>query len=186
MADLRNIQVRRLTHTGEEQLIAVNFRKMLRDGDILQDLPLQDGDRIEVARATTVNNDELTEDARASFSPDQIAINIVGEVQRPGGVQVPPNTPMNQGILAAGGFNNRAQKGAVTLVRLEPNGTVSKREIAVDLSKGVEESGNPALRKGDTIIVKPSGLAKTSDFLNILGAPIGGAFSLLRLLGIVR
>jgi polysaccharide biosynthesis/export protein len=186
MADLRNIQVRRLTHTGEEQLVTVNFRKMLRDGDILQDLPLQDGDRIEVARATTINNEELARDSQVSFAPDQIGINIVGEVPRPGGVQVPPNTPMNQGILAAGGFNNRAKTSVVTLVRLEPNGTVSKRDINVDLSKGADEAGNPPLRKGDTIIVKRNGAAAAGDFLGTITAPIGGAFSLLRLLGIIR
>lgn len=186
MADLRNIQVRRLTSTGEEQLVTVNFRKMLRDGDILQDLPLQDGDRIEVARATTINNEELARDSLVSFAPDQIGINIVGEVPRPGGVQVPPNTPMNQGILAAGGFNNRAKTSVVTLVRLEPNGTVSKRDINVDLSKGADEAGNPPLRKGDTIIVKRNGAAATGDFFSTITAPIGGAFSLLRLLGIIR
>ncbi len=186
MADLRNIQVRRLTHRGEEQLVTVNFRKMLRDGDILQDLPLQDGDRVEVGRATTVNNEELTEDARSTLSPDRIAVNIVGEVQRPGGVEVAPNTPMNQGILAAGGFNDSARTSVVTLVRLEPNGTVSKREISVDLAKGVDESANPPLRKGDTIIVKPNGIAKFSRSLGILSAPVSGAFGLLRLLGIIR
>jgi polysaccharide biosynthesis/export protein len=185
MADLRNIRVRRLTHTGE-QLIPVNFWELLQSGDILQDLPLQDGDRIEVARATTANNSEQSITLGSSIAPDRIAINIVGEVQRPGGVEVPPNTPMNQGILAAGGFNNRAKKSVVTLVRLEPNGTVSKRDINVDFGKGIDEAGNPPLRKGDTIIVKRSGLSTIGDGLGILSAPVSGAFGLLRLLGIIR
>jgi polysaccharide biosynthesis/export protein len=187
MADLRNIQVRRLTHTGQEQLIPVDFWKLLQSGDTLQDLPLQDGDRIEVARATTtINNAELLLAASSPLSPDRIAINIVGEVIRPGGVEVAPNTPMNQGILAAGGFNNRAKKSVVTLVRLEPNGTVSKRDINVDLASGIDEAGNPPLRKGDTIIVKKNGLAIIGESIGTLTNPIGGAFSLLRLLGIIR
>jgi polysaccharide biosynthesis/export protein len=186
MADLRNIQVRRLTHTGQEQLVTVDFWKLLQSGDILQDLPLQDGDRIEVARATTINNAELSSTQGSSLAPDQIAINIVGEVVRPGGVQVPPNTPMNQGILAAGGFNSSAKKNVVTLVRLEPNGTVSKRDINVDLAKGIDDASNPPLRKGDTIIVKKNGLAKIGESIGTLTNPIGGAFSLLRLLGIIR
>ncbi len=185
MADLRNIQVRRMTHTGE-QLIPVDFWKLLQNGDTLQDLPLQDGDRIEVARATTVNNTELSATQGSSLGPDQIAINIVGEVVRPGGIQVPPNTPMNQGILAAGGFNSNAKKTVVTLVRLESNGTVSKRDINVDLAKGIDDTSNPPLRKGDTIIVKKNGLAKIGESIGTLTNPIGGAFSLLRLLGIIR
>jgi polysaccharide biosynthesis/export protein len=186
MADLRNIKVRRLTHTGQEQLIPVDFWKLLQSGDTLQDLPLQDGDRIEVARATAINNAELSSTQGSSIAPDRIAINIVGEVIRPGGVEVPPNTPMNQGILAAGGFNSNAKKSVVTLVRLEPNGTVSKRDINVDLAKGIDDASNPPLRKGDTIIVKKNGLANLGQAIGTLTNPIGGAFGLLRLLGIIR
>jgi polysaccharide biosynthesis/export protein len=175
-----------LTHTGQEQLIPVDFWKLLQSGDTLQDLPLQDGDRIEVARATTVNNAEISTTLGSSLAPDQIAINIVGEVVRPGGIQVPPTTTMNQGILAAGGFNSSAKKSVVTLVRLEPNGTVSKRDINVDLARGIDEAGNPPLRKGDTIIVKKNSLAEIGTSIGTLTNPIGGAFSLLRLLGIIR
>jgi polysaccharide biosynthesis/export protein len=186
MADLRKIQVRRLTHTGQEQLIPVDFWKLLQNGDTLQDLPLQDGDRIEVARADTIDNSELSSKLGSSLAPDQIAINVVGEVIRPGGIQVPPTTTMNQGILAAGGFNSSAKKNVVTLVRLEPNGTVSKRDINVDLAKGIDDASNPPLRKGDTIIVKKNGLANLGQTIGTLTNPIGGAFSLLRLLGIIR
>ncbi|MBE9030253.1 SLBB domain-containing protein [filamentous cyanobacterium LEGE 11480] len=186
MADLRNIHVHRQTHNGQAQRIKVDFWELLKSGDVLQDLPLQDGDRIEIARASTPNKAELSDRAKASFSPDKIAVNVVGEVERPGSVSINPNAPLNEGLFAAGGFNKRARKRNVTLVRLEPDGTASKREIAIDFSKGRNEQTNPSLRDGDTIIVKRSGLAGVGDSLGILSAPITGAFSVLRLLGIVR
>jgi polysaccharide biosynthesis/export protein len=186
MANLRDIRVQRMTHTGRPQMIQVDFMKLLQSGDVLQDLPLQNGDRIEIARVTNIDDSAVTEIAKASFSPGQIAINVVGEVERPGSVNISPNTPLNQGLLAAGGFNKRARTKDVTLVRLEPNGDVSERKIAIDLSKGVDSTNNPALRNGDTIIVKRNPTAGIGDNLGLLTGPIGGALGLLRLLGIIR
>jgi len=47
----------------------------------------------------------------ASFSPTTIQVSVVGEVKNPGLVNIPPNTPLNQGLLTAGGFNNSRAKG---------------------------------------------------------------------------
>jgi polysaccharide biosynthesis/export protein len=186
MADLRSIQVRRLTRSGNQQQVQVDFWKFLQSGDVLQDLPLQDGDLIEISRAATLNDQEAIKNSKYSISPDRINVNIVGEVKSPGSVVVQPNTPLNQALLTAGGFNDRAKKSVVTLVRLEPNGSVSKREIAVNFGEGVSEQNNPALRSGDTVIVGKSGLAGASDAIGILTNPISGALGLLRLLGIFR
>jgi polysaccharide biosynthesis/export protein len=184
MADLRSIKVRRIARSGRELQATVNFWELL-NGDGLQDLPLQDGDRIEIARAN-VNDQEATQIANSSFSPDRITVNIVGEVRSPGGVAVKPSTPLNQALLAAGGFNDQAKKKNVTLVRLETNGTVSKRQIAVNFAEGLNEANNPALRNGDTVIVEKSAIGAVGSALNILTSPISGAMGLLRLLGIFR
>ncbi len=117
-ADIRRIQVRRLTKGGSEQVIDVDFWKLLQAGDMRQDLPLQDGDTVVIPVAKTISPADATTLASASFSPDKISVYVVGEVAKPGLVQVPPNTPLNQAILAAGGFNNRAKQGSVKFVRL--------------------------------------------------------------------
>jgi polysaccharide export outer membrane protein len=185
LADVRNIQVRRLTRTGPPQLIKLDLWKLLNSGDILQDLPLQDGDTVEVPTAKTINDTEVTELATASFSPDRITVNVVGEVEKPGVVTVPPNTPLNQAILSAGGFRPlRAKKSSVTLIRLNPNGTVSKRDISIDFAKGVNDQNNPALRNNDTIIVKQSTPTRIFDTIGYIAAPFNGVFGILRLLGV--
>jgi polysaccharide export outer membrane protein len=185
MADLRNVQVRRMTSTGKDQVVQVNFWELLKSGNVLQDLPLQDGDRIEIGRASTIDNAEITEIAKASFSADKITVNVVGEVERPGAVSIRPNEPLNQGILAAGGFNKtRAKEQDVTLVRLEPNGTISKRDIKVSLAQGVNETTNPALRDGDTIVVKRNALASLTDTIGAVLSPVIAPLGVLQFFGL--
>ncbi|EKQ67103.1 periplasmic protein involved in polysaccharide export [Leptolyngbyaceae cyanobacterium JSC-12] len=182
-ADIRNIQVRRLTRLGAPQVIKLDFWKLLKGGDVLQDLPLQDGDTIEIPVATLVNDSEITELATASFSPDRITVNISGEVERPGAVSLQPNTPLNQAILTAGGFTRKAVKREVTLIRLNPNGTVTKRDVAINLEQGVNDQNNPALRNNDIIIVRKTGFSTFIDRANDVLGPITGLTNFFRIFG---
>lgn len=183
LADVRNVEVRRLTRTGQETKIPISFWNLLMEGDAKQDLPLQDGDTIVIPRATAMNPKEMTELAKASFSPDKISVNVVGEVEKPGTLQVQPNAPMNQALLSAGGFTKKAQLGSVTLVRLEPNGTVTKREIGVDFTQDVNDASNPALRPNDTIVVKQGGYSRVRDEVGNLLNPVNAVLGILRLFG---
>lgn len=185
-ADIRNITIRRYTRSGSPQVINVNLWELLRGGDLSQDIILQDGDTIEVPTATAVTAAESTELAAASFSPNTMIVNVVGEVVRPGAIPVPPNTPLNQALLAAGGFNNRARRGEVELVRLNPDGTVSKRDVDVDFDQGISEENNPTLRNNDVIVVNRSGLARFTDTLGSILSPVGGIFSLFNFFRIFR
>ena len=180
-ADIRTIQVRRLTKSGSEQSIDVDLWKLLQEGDLRQDLPLQEGDTIVIGQAAELSPNEATELASTSFSPESINVNIIGEVVQPGRVQVPPNTPLAQALLAVGGFNNDARERSVELIRLNPNGTVTKRQVSIDFSRALDEENNPALRENDTIIVSPSRLAELNNSINpvfrVLGT-IGRIFAI--------
>ncbi len=180
-ADIRNIEVRRVTQSGSTQSVKVNFWELLQAGDLRQDLPLQEGDTVFIPTATVLTAQEITRLASASFSPDQMTINVVGEVESPGAIALPPNTPLNQAILAAGGFNNRARRGSVSLIRLNPDGTVSRRRIEVDFASGVGATENPPLSPNDTVIVSRSGLIQVTDALGTFLSPVT---SIIRLLGL--
>ncbi len=182
-ADIRRIEVKRTTRTGPEQTIKIDFWKLLQAGDLKQDLPLQDGDTIVIPTATALSASEATRLATASFAPGRITVNVVGEVVKPGMVEIPPNMPLNQALLAAGGFNNRARKKTVTFVRLNPDGTVSQRSIDVDFAQGLNDKTNPALRNNDTIIVGKSALAGIADTVGTFLSPVTGVLGLVRLLG---
>jgi polysaccharide export outer membrane protein len=180
-ANIRRIEVRRATQAGEK-VIDIDLWKLLKEGDLNQDLALQEGDTIVIPTVTALDAKEATEIASASFSPNQITVNVVGEVSKPGAIQVPPNTPLNQAILTAGGFTPRARRASAELVRLNPDGTVTKRNLDIDFTKGVTEANNPALRNNDTVVIGRSGVAGVSDTLSLFLAPITGALGLIRLL----
>jgi polysaccharide biosynthesis/export protein len=179
LANIREVEVRRLTRAGTEQSFKVNLWALLTEGDLRQDAILQEGDTVVIPTATQPTPAEAAQIATASFSPDQIRVNVVGEVQTPGVVEVPPNTPLNQAILAAGGFNTRARRGSVDVIRLNPDGTVTKQEIDIDFARGINDAGNPALRNNDVVIVRRSGVASVGDALGTLLNPIGGLINLI-------
>ncbi len=100
---------------------------------------------------------------------------VVGEVVKPGTIEVPPNTPLNQAILTAGDFDKRrADQSTVELIRLNPNGTVTKTSINVDFSQGINEKTNPILRNNDVVVVHRSNLASATDTLGAVLSPFTG------------
>ncbi|MBF2017041.1 MAG: SLBB domain-containing protein [Rivularia sp. T60_A2020_040] len=184
-ANVRNVIIRRPTRTGTEQIINVDLWRLLTSGDVNQDIVVQDGDTIIFPTATEINPAEATQLATTTLSPSQMQVNVVGEVKKPGVVQIKPNSSLNQALLAAGGFNDaRASSGKIDLIRLNPDGSVTKRLVEVDLKAGINEKTNPILRSNDVLLVSRSGIAKTGDTINQIGGPLGSILGVLRFFGI--
>ncbi len=187
LADIRRIEVRRFNRDGSQQIVNVNLWQLLEKGDIEQDVILQEGDTIIIPTATVIDPKESESFANASFSPLSIRINVVGEVRRPGVVEVPPNTPLNQGLLAAGGFDpRRADEGIVELIRLNADGTVSKRSIPINLAQGIGDENNPPLRNNDVIVVNRNILTSTTDTLSTLLSPLGATLGFVNIFRIFQ
>lgn len=182
-ADIRNITIRRPhpQQPGEYWFLEVSLWDLLQSGDLQQDLPLKDGDTVLVPTATNLDYAETATLAAASFSPESITVNVVGEVDAPGAIEVPPNTPLNQALLAAGGFNDRATRRSVELIRLNPNGTVLQQDIEIDFTQDVNDVSNPALRNNDTLVVRQSRGSRTLEALTDVLPPISGIINLLRI-----
>lgn len=191
MADIRNIQVRRRTQTFNQQMIQIDLWELLQSGDISQDLIMQEGDTIVIPEVAQIDLKEATEIANANFAPNQIAINVVGEVKDPGVVAVRPNTSLNQAVLAAGGFDQtRAKKTNVDLIRLNPDGTVSTRSFEIDFSQNINDQTNPLLQNNDVVVVHRSGLAEFTDPFKEIIAPANTMLSVfsipLRIVDILK
>ena len=179
-ADIRRVQIRRKIRGGTEQTILVNLWDLLQKGDATQDVLLQEGDSVIIPTASTVDLAEVSQVATSSFAPNAISINIVGEVIRPGALLVRPNTSLHQALLTAGSFNQlRAKKDKVELLRLNPNGTVSRRTIEVDFAQGLNPDNNPTLRNSDVILVARSGYARVGDNINTFLQPITGVATVI-------
>lgn len=170
-ADIRQIQVRRQTRNGAEQVIDLDFWQLLQAGDFSQDLVLQQGDTVIIPTAIAATPDEITQLAAANFSPDQVNVNVVGEVESPGQLEVSPDTTLSQAVLAAGGFTRRATE-TVELVRLNPDGTVTQREIEVNLAEGIDSEKNPLILNNDVVVVGRNGRARVSDSIESILGPV--------------
>lgn len=180
-ADIRHIQVRRRTRSGTEQLIDLDFWQLLQAGDLNQDLVLQQGDTVIIPVATASTPSEIAQLTAANFSPNKVQVNVIGEVATPGALALSPDTTLNQAVLAAGGFTNRSTE-TVELVRLNPNGTVTQREITVDLTEGINPERNPLILNNDVVLVGRNGRAQFNDSVGGIFQPLLQLLSPLRLL----
>ena len=183
-ADIRNIEVRRQLPSGEQQIVTVDLWSLLETGNFRQDAILQNGDQIFIPTATAMDESEAQRIASASFSPNRIRVNVVGEVKNPGTKQLPPNVTLQQAILEAGSFDEtRARKSTAQLIRLNPDGTVARRSIPIDFSAGINEEANPQLLNNDIVVVERSGSVAAADTLTNFFSPLS---NILNLFGGVR
>jgi polysaccharide biosynthesis/export protein len=185
-ANIRQVIIRRPQWGGRNLVTRVDLWRLINAGSNAQDISLRDGDSIIVPVAEQADAAEALKVANANFAPRVMRVQVVGEVVRPGPVEVPTSSTLNQAILAAGGFDNqRAQKSEVEFVRLNVDGTVERRWIPVDLAAEPNESTNPMMRENDVIIAQRSRSTRTGDKLESVGkviTPISGVASILRLL----
>ncbi|MEM9154311.1 MAG: polysaccharide biosynthesis/export family protein [Cyanobacteria bacterium P01_F01_bin.33] len=173
-ADLRRVLLSRPQTNGPDKLFEVDLWDLLTTGEQEDNHLLLDGDTIAIATADQLDLSESQITATASFAPDEITVFLVGESNRTGQIRLDPNTPLNQAVLAAGGFNTgRANFGRIVrLIRLNPDGTVLDREYQVDFANNINQESNPPMQDNDVLIVDKSVLASVSDVLSIITAPL--------------
>ena len=187
-SDLENVKISRKMpgNSNEYKTTTLNLMKLITEGDQSQNIYLFDGDIIKIDKAQSISND-LLKIASVNFAPRFIKINVIGEVNNPGFLEVAPNTLLNQGILYAGGpLNWRSNTGNVKLIRLNRNGTITQKKIKINLSNGLSSEDNPPLKSGDTIIINRNLVAKGTDILSNVTDPMRDVvttWTLLKLIG---
>ena len=98
------VSLSRETEQGAE-VLTFNFRELMSNRFLPENLPLQSGDVIIVPRATR-------------------GVIVLGEVQRPGYYQYKYGDSILDAIMLAGGFLESADEQEVSLTRQSPEGTV--------------------------------------------------------------
>lgn len=185
-ADLRQVVLRRRL-PGEQlryRRAIVDLLALIQEGDQLNNPILFDGDIIQLPTAPepVVDPNEL---AVTTIAPQEITVQVVGEVVRPGPVQVSPNTPLVQAVLAAGGQNfERARTSRVDLLRVNRNGTLTRQAVPLDFGAPPSPELNPPMRDGDVIVVYRNNYARFVDTVEAISQPLTGfvtAFTLFRL-----
>ena len=187
-ANLKKITLKRKLpgNKNEYKSANLNLQLLLLEGDQIQNPFIFDGDIILVEKTDKFDQNTL-KIAKANFSPKLIRIYIVGEVNKPGYIDVASGTVLTQSIFIAGGPKNwRTNKRNIQIVRLRDDGSVYKRKFLLDLKRPLSPNSNPTLESGDIILVGSSFFAKGTDAIKQIGEPIGGLvsiFSLYKILG---
>ncbi|WP_271254527.1 polysaccharide biosynthesis/export family protein [Pseudanabaena sp. Chao 1811] len=156
IADIRNVQISRLNDKGQRTIVKANLLDLITKADLSQDITLTDGDLITVPRLEKTNPTEYLQVAKATFSPTVITVQVVGEAVRPGPLQLRPNSSFTEAISFAGGLTNDADWRAVELYRVNPDGSIMRRNLVADLNQPLSEEFNPGLRDRDVIVIRPS------------------------------
>ena len=189
-ANLADVRLQRRVPGGDPSQLketSLSLLALLQQGDKRQNPFLFDGDTIVISRAPAPPPDEVLEIAAANLSPQQIRVNVVGEVKNPGTVALRAGTPLVQAVMAAGGpVTFRTDKSNIELIRLFRNGSVALRRFQLNYSLSVSGPFNPPLRDGDTIVVNRSGFARTTDALSAVSQPLNSLVGLIGIFSIIQ
>ena len=158
-ADLRDIVVQRQLPNGRKTTVAINLWESILEGGDGNNVLLQDGDVVFVSAAPEQADIDPQLVARSSLAPDLVRVRVVGQVNRPGEIQVPPDSSISAAVAVAGGPNDDAKLSEVALLRLQDNGQVDGQTL--DLRNLLNET---PIQDGDVVVVPKRG------FLNVLDA----------------
>lgn len=174
-ADIRQVVLRRSLPNGQTTSVTVNLWDAIWSDKQPEDLVLRAGDSIYVPKLPAGAELDRRLVARSRLAPATVRVRVVGEVTRPGEIQIPPDSSLSSAIANAGGFTKQAKPREVQLIRLNDAGQIDTQRI--DLA---QLNDNLQVQEGDVLIVPEKG---RSSFLRVLGEvlnPFGSLLNIIR------
>lgn len=174
-ADIRSVVVTRARPGEEPRSTTINLWNSIWSDEMPEDLILQDGDAIFVPTLendTDINRRLLVQ---SNYAPENITVRVMGEVKRPGEVEVAPTSSISGAIASAGGHTTDGRLRRVALVRLNPDGTIYQEEL--DL-RDLDDEGQ--VEDGDVIYVPQQNSSGILDFAGRVLSPINTVLNFLR------
>jgi polysaccharide export outer membrane protein len=150
-----NLKASYLSRNGKK--LDVDFYRLLRQGDMTQNVLLKPGDFIYFAESDVDN------------------IIVLGEVENPTIIPYTRDISVVEAISRSGGFTDQAQKGKVIVLR---NSGEDTEVMKIDLESvllGKEKQKNLWLKAGDIIFVPEQGMSeygRYADYLMTFGSLI--------------
>ncbi|NJR57523.1 MAG: polysaccharide export protein [Cyanobacteria bacterium CRU_2_1] len=157
-ADIRQVTVRRRIPNGETQSIVVNLWDAIASEDVPSDIILQEGDSVFVPRLTADAQIDRRLIARSSFAPETVRVRVIGEVNSPGEIGVPPDSTISSAVAIAGGPTDDARLSRVAFIRMNESGEIERQ--VVDLRNLIDSY---QIQEGDVIIVPEDSTSEALD-----------------------
>lgn len=187
-ANLKEVQLVRLLpgNDGTQKTTELNLVDLIFKGKKENNPYLFDGDIIKFKKAESDPSVRINNISENNLTPNNLSVSVIGEVKKPGVIQVEKNTSLFQSILLSGGpINGRFSKANVDLFRINRNGSATHKRYKIDFKKGVSPE-NPILKNGDVVRVRRNLLAKTTDTLGTVTQPLQGVVTLWSLYKIIE
>jgi polysaccharide biosynthesis/export protein len=160
-ANLQNITIRRRNASGQMlEPLQVNLWRVVQEGDLAADPVLLDGDEIFIP-ALVVGSIDQRLLLSSTLAPTQITVQVAGEVNDPGQINISPTSNVSQAVAAAGGFTDKANRRSIELLRMGADGQLTQQTFEFG------EASEP-LMSGDLIVVRKQGTDSLLDFLGRL------------------
>lgn len=174
-ADIQRVVVRRSSPAGDSAPITLNLWNSLVSENTVPNLVLQDGDSVFVPKLAPGETLDRRLIAKSSLAPKTIRVRIVGEVKKPGELEVPPASSISGAIAIAGGPTDKANLKKVAFVRLAEDGRVEKQLLNL---KDLADTNQ--VQDGDVIFVPRGGGWKALDVVSPLISPLSFLLNLIR------
>lgn len=100
------------TIEGEDKIIPINLKSLIEGGDLSQNIPIQDGDTVVIAKSAMCY--------------------VMGEVNNPGSYPCDGGTTVLKMIALANGFTGKASRGGVRIVRIVDDKKTVYKDIDLD------------------------------------------------------
>ena len=169
-ADIRRVNLRRGT-----TVIPIDLWAGISTDQPTPDYMLQDGDSIFVPKLSPQDVLDRRLLARSSLAPKSIKVRVVGEVKKPGEVDVAPESTISGAVAIAGGATEKGKLKRVSLVRLDESGKVQEQQL--DLTQMIDVQ---QVQDGDVIIVPKSSNFSFIDIAGQVIPPLGILLNLFK------
>ncbi len=139
--------------TPGTETIVIDLRRLLNDGDLALNVPIKNGDVINVPPA------------RSAF--------VLGAVKKPGQVPVKANLTVTQAVALAQGLDITLASNNVSILRFDEQG--QRLLIPVNLKEVTTgQAPDPLLKENDIVFVQESGIIRVLfDIKNFLPGSLG-------------
>ncbi len=168
------ILVRKIPGDNNEfKKATLNFLELIQEGDQTQNPYILDGDTIKLVKADQSYTKNTYKAAAQNLSPKFINVSIVGYVNSPGRLQIPSNTPLIEAVMMAGDTKDwTASRGNVELVRVNRDGSISRKKFNLNKKRGTSIANNPILKNGDIVKVNQSKPSAFTGGLRLITEPV--------------
>ncbi|QIZ69187.1 polysaccharide biosynthesis/export family protein [Oxynema aestuarii] len=174
-ADISRIVLTRYSPTGEGRSFTIDLWETLSSAEVPRETLLQDGDAVFIPEIEAGEGIDPRLVAQSSLAPETVRVRVVGQVTRPGEMQVPPNSSISSAVAIAGGPTDKADLAEVKFIRVGEDGSIEEQEI--DISNLTD---NYQIQEGDVIVVPKSTRGEIVEFVGDFIIPTNLLIDILR------